>query len=120
MVQWHRVVAETFIPNPENKPFINHKNGVKSDNRIENLEWCTQKENILHAFKTGLSKSQTNGKLSKEIGQYDVQGNFIMVYPSTMEIERTLKIHHSRISYACKHGSVAGGYKWKYSKTSND
>ena len=56
----HRLVAMTFIPNPDNKTTINHKNGNKQDNRVENLEWVSHRENIQHAYRTGINKGQRN------------------------------------------------------------
>jgi hypothetical protein len=63
----HRLVAEAFIPNNENKPIINHKNGIKTDNRVDNLEWCTISENVLHATKNRLIKTKLNDSEALEI-----------------------------------------------------
>jgi hypothetical protein len=60
----HKIIAHAFIDNPDNKKTINHINGIKSDNRIENLEWCTQSENCKHAFVIGLSSFTENKRVA--------------------------------------------------------
>lgn len=63
----HVFVAQAFLPNPNNKLEVNHINGVKSDNRVENLEWCTRQENVRHAIDTGLHKHQPMSESTKAI-----------------------------------------------------
>lgn len=109
----HRLIAEAFLPKPDiEDAVINHKNGDKSDNRVENLEWVTQKENIHHAWLTGLSKSHLN-RCGRPVRQLTKQGAFVREYPSTMEVERMLGIPHENISAAIKRQGTAGGFRWE-------
>lgn len=117
----HRIVAQSFIPNPQNKPFVNHKNGIKTDNRVGNLEWCTKSENERHAYnylgKTSHFK-ELYGKdhpRSIPIIQKDINNNFIKKWDSASIAER-----EGGFSYSCISSCVRGktqthkGYKWEY------
>lgn len=70
--QAHRLVAETFIPNPENKEQVNHKDGNKLNNKVDNLEWCSCQENITHACKTGLRKNKGEHNAKAKLKGYEV------------------------------------------------
>lgn len=100
--QIHRLVAQAFIPNPDNLPVINHINEIKDDNRVENLEWCTAQYNSAYS-------------LSKSIIQCNLNYEPIKQWKSIIDAERELNIHSTAIVRCCRGKSyTAGGYKWQY------
>ena len=85
----HRLVAETFIENLHNYNVINHIDCNKSNNNVNNLEWCTQKHNVRESFRNGLQKAPKGKEStsSKKVRQYDLEGNFIKEWDCTMDIQ---------------------------------
>ena len=117
----HKVLAEAFIPNPENKPYINHIDGNPSNNSLDNLEWCTASENLKHSFNV-LKRKPTwlgiRGELnpnSKKIIQYNKNMESIKIWENAYEVQRVLNILQKNICDVCNYKrKTAGKFIWRY------
>lgn len=111
----HRLVAEAFIPNPENKPTVNHIDCNRKNNRADNLEWATQSENVRHSVKLG--HYAESGAESKPVFQIERTGQFQNKFRSINEAARITGVSQQSISMCCN-GKLksAGGYLWKFAE----
>ena len=107
----HRLVAKAFIPNPENKPQVNHKDENIQNNNANNLEWCTHSYNKNY----GKRNKKVQEKLGIKINQYDLKGNYIKTFNSITEAQKKCNTTHIN---ECLSGKLkqTGGYIWKYAE----
>ena len=109
----HRLVAEAFIPNPNNYPYVNHKDENPSNNHSDNLEWCTNEYNMSY----GTLGHRISLAKSKKVFQFDLDGNFLNTFYGITAASRITDISSTSIRNCC-HGTSksAGGFLWSFSK----
>ncbi len=119
-IRVHRLIASTFIDNPDNKPFIDHINTIKNDNRIENLRWCTNSENLLNPL-----TSQLKSKVSKGVPKImdrkvlkinPVTSETVEIFHSCSAAARDIRVSQSWMNYTCKkYPRLRSGFYWRFS-----
>lgn len=119
----HRLVAQAFIPNNDNKPVVDHINTDRTDNRVENLKWVTQQENCMNPItlqrtikncRSAKFRNKMIEVLGVAVGQFDIQGKLIKVFSGIREAARQTNIHRNSIyNCYCGKSKTAGGFVWK-------
>lgn len=112
----HRLVAEAFLPNPDNLPCVNHKDEDKTNNNVKNLEWCSFSYNNSYGTRIErVSEKNTNGKRSKPVLQYTLDGQLIREWPSARQAERESGFNYGAVAACCR-GELKKykGFIWKY------
>ena len=118
----HRLVAQAFIPNLENKPQVNHIDSCTSNNKVNNLEWTTSNENTIHGYKFGNMKNANKiradnckSKFSLKVSQYSLENKFIKQYDSLTEASKLNSFSKSNLARCCNGmQKSANGYIWRY------
>ncbi len=115
----HRIVAEAFIPNPDNLPEVNHKDENKINNHAGNLEWCSHQDNMKHGSRSKRQAEtlQRNKKLWKAVDCFSMNGDLLHTFESAKEASQITGANHSAIIQCCNQKpkyKTAGGYVWKY------
>ena len=115
LVTVHRLVAEAFLPNPHNYSCVNHKDENKQNNNVSNLEWCSAQYNNTYGTRIErVAEKTTNGKCSKPVLQYTLDGEFVREWPSTMECCRN-GYNYGHVAECCRgERKTHKGFIWEY------
>lgn len=114
----HRIVAKAFLPNPNNLPQVNHKNEVKTDNRVSNLEWCDVSYNAKYKDAQKRRYKNGGGRRKRPVNQFTTDGRFLRTFQSIAEAAKAVGAKQNAITHCCQgRFKTSMGYRWRYADT---